>query len=137
MNTSVSWKPSARTARSNDGSSPTSADRAFVLITSRMIHSSGEHGLALWLETDFVGDREGRRFVPRRNQRGRVRVDERQIDSGYRTLDTLLAAKGEIGSALYGRLQDLFSMKPELVLYDATSAYFEGSGSGGVDSSLL
>jgi transposase len=104
------------------------ADRAFVLIASRMIHPSSEHGLAGWLETDFFCDRQGRRFVPRWHQRGRVRVDDRQLDGWYRTLDKLLAAKGQIETALYGRLRDLFSLKPELVLYDITSAYFEGSG---------
>src|SRR3972149_6546828 len=104
------------------------ADRAFVLIASRMVHPSSEHGLAGWLETDYFCDREGRRFVPRWHQRGRVRVDDRQLDIWYRTLDKLLAAKQDIESALYGRLRDLFSLKPDLVLYDITSAYFEGRG---------
>lgn len=103
-------------------------DRAFVLIASRMIHPSSEHGLAGWLETDFFCDRQGRRFLPRWHQRGRVRVDDRQLDGWYRTLDKLLAAKEDIEAALYGRLRDLFSLKPDLVLYDITSAYFEGSG---------
>jgi len=57
-----------------------------------------------------------------------VRVDDRQLDLWYRTLDKVLGAKAEIETALYGRLRDLFSLKPELVLYDITSAYFEGSG---------
>ena len=30
--------------------------------------------------------------------------------------------------ALYHRLRDLFSFKPDLVLYDITSTYFEGAG---------
>jgi transposase len=30
--------------------------------------------------------------------------------------------------ALYHRLRDLFSLKPEMVLYDITSTYFEGAG---------
>jgi hypothetical protein len=29
--------------------------------------------------------------------------------------------------ALHHRLRDLFSLKPELVLYDITSTYFEGA----------
>jgi hypothetical protein len=103
-------------------------DRAFVLIANRLIHPASEHGLAGWLETDFVCDRQGRRFVPRWHQRKRVRVDFRQLESWYRTLDQLVAAKEHIEVALYHRLRDLFSIKPDLVLYDITSTYFEGAG---------
>jgi transposase len=104
------------------------ADRAFVLVANRLIAPASEHGLAGWLETDFVCDRKGRRFVPHWHQRRRVRVHPRQLDAWYRTLDQLLAAKDRIEVALYHRLRDLFSLKPELVLYDITSTYFEGAG---------
>jgi len=104
------------------------ADRAFVLIANRLIAPASEHGLAGWLETDFVCDRKGRRFVPHWHQRQRVRVHPRQLDAWYRTLDQLLAAKDQIEVALYRQLRDLFSLKPELVLYDITSTYFEGVG---------
>jgi transposase len=104
------------------------ADRAFVLVANRLIAPASEHGLAGWLETDFVCDRKGRRFVPHWHQRRRVRVHPRQLDAWYRTLDQLHAAKDRIEVALYHRLRDLFSLKPELVLYDITSTYFEGAG---------
>jgi transposase len=104
------------------------ADRAFVLIANRLIAPASEHGLAGWLETDFVCDRQGRRFLPYWHQRRRVRVHPRQLDAWYRTLDQLLAAKDRIEVALYHRLRDLFSFKPDLVLYDITSTYFEGAG---------
>jgi transposase len=103
-------------------------DRAFVLIANRLIRPASEHGLAGWLETDFVCDRRGRRFVPKWHQRNRVRVHFRQLEAWYRTLDQLLAAKKQIELALYHRLRDLFSLKPDLVLYDITSTYFEGAG---------
>jgi transposase len=103
-------------------------DRAFALIANRLIHPASEHGLAGWLETDFVCDRQGRRFVPRWNQHKRVRVDFRQLEAWYRTLDQLVAAKERIEVALYHRLRDLFSFQPDLVLYDITSTYFEGAG---------
>jgi transposase len=103
-------------------------DRAFVLIANRLIHPTSEHGLAGWLETDFVCDRQGRRFVPQWHQHKRVRVDFRQLEAWYRTLDQLVAAKERIEVALYHRLRDLFSLKPDLVLYDITSTYFEGAG---------
>jgi transposase len=104
------------------------ADRAFVLVANRLIAPASEHGLAGWLETDFVCDRKGRRFVPHWHKRGRVRVHPRQLDAWYRTLDQLLQAKDKIEVALYHRLRDLFSFKPDLVLYDITSTYFEGAG---------
>src|SRR5512143_2664840 len=104
------------------------ADRAFVLVANRLIAPASEHGLAGWLETDFVCDRKGRRFVPHWHQRRRLRAHPRQLDAWYRTLDQLLAAKDRIEVALYHRLRDLFSFKPELVLYDITSTYFEGAG---------
>jgi transposase len=104
------------------------ADRAFVLVANRLIAPASEHGLAGWLETDFVCDRKGRRFIPQWHQRQRVRVHPRQLDAWYRTLDQLHAAKDQIEVALYHQLRDLFSLKPELVLYDITSTYFEGVG---------
>jgi transposase len=104
------------------------ADRAFVLVANRLIAPASEHGLAGWLETDFVCDRKGHRFVPHRHKRRRVRVHPRQLDAWYRTLDQLHQAKDQIEVALYHRLRDLFSLKPDLVLYDITSTYFEGSG---------
>jgi transposase len=104
------------------------ADRAFVLVANRLIAPASEHGLAGWLETDFVCDRKGRRFLPHWHRRRRVRVHPRQLDAWYRTLDQLLKAKDHIEVALYHRLRDLFSFQPDLVLYDITSTYFEGAG---------
>src|SRR5512133_2304050 len=104
------------------------ADRAFVLIANRLIAPASEHGLAGWLETDFVCDRKGRRFIPHWHQHQRVRVHPRQLDAWYRTLDQLYAAKDRIEVALYRHLRDLFSLKPDMVLYDITSTYFEGAG---------
>jgi transposase len=103
-------------------------DRAFVLVANRLIRPASEHGLAGWLETDFLCDRLGRRFVPNWHQHKRVRVHPRQLDAWYRTLDQLFKAKDRIEEALYGRLRDLFSIKPDLILYDITSTYFEGAG---------
>jgi transposase len=107
---------------------PNFAERAFVLLANRLIRPASEHGLARWLETDFVCDRQGRRFVPHWQQKGRVQVHHRQLGAWYRTLDVLIKAKDKIEVALYHRLRDLFSLKPDLVLYDITSTYFEGAG---------
>ncbi len=104
------------------------ADRAFVLVANRLIAPASEPGLAGWLETDFVCDRKGRRFIPHWHQRRRVRVHPRQLDSWYRTRDQLHTAKERIEVALYRRLRDHFRLKPDLVLYDITSTYCEGGG---------
>jgi transposase len=107
---------------------PSFSDRALVLVANRLIHPCSEHGLARWLETDFVCDRQGRRFVPHWRTRGRVKVHHRQLEAWYRTLDRLAAAKDKIEVCLYERLRDLFSLRPDLVLFDITSTYFEGAG---------
>jgi hypothetical protein len=114
-----------RQARAKDVSF---TDRAFVLIANRLICPTSEHGLAGWLETDFVCDRTGRRFVPNWHQRNRVQVHPSQLAAWYCTLDQLHKAKERIEEALYHELRDLFSFKPDLVLYDITSTYFEGAG---------
>jgi transposase len=104
------------------------ADRVFVLVANRLIRPHSEHALARWLETDFVCDRQGRRFVPQWKTWNRVRVDFQQLQAWYRTLDRLERAKNAIEVALYQRLRDLFSLQPDLIFYDLTSTYFEGTG---------
>jgi transposase len=114
----------------------TLAERAFVLVANRLCAPSSEHGLARWLETDFVCDRHGRRWQPvwradavrQASRRPRVRVAFRQLKQWYRTLDQVQAHKNAIEHALYVRLRDLFSLQVDLVLYDLTSTYFEGQG---------
>jgi transposase len=112
------------------------SDRALVLVTNRLCAPTSEHGLARWLETDFVCDRRGRRWAPlwredeerRRSRLPRVRVEFRQLKQWYRTLDQLQARKQRVERELYLRLRDLFSLQVDLVLYDLTSTYFEGEG---------
>jgi transposase len=102
--------------------------RVLVLIANRLTRPSSEHGLADWLETDYICDRHGRRYVPCWKQQGRVQVDLAQLQRWYRTLDHLLLNKETIELALYGRLRTLFDFQPDLVMYDLTSTYFEGHG---------
>lgn len=102
--------------------------RVLALIANRLVCPTSEHGLAAWLETDYVCDRRGSRYLPRWKQQGRVRVDLAQLQRWYRTLDHLILNKEAIEVALYQRLRDLFHFEPELVFYDLTSTYFEGQG---------
>jgi transposase len=114
----------------------TLSDRAFVLVLNRLTAPGSEHRLARWLESDFVCDRHGRRWVAEwRNEMARkasrtprVQVEIRQLKQWYRTLDQLLEHKESIEHDLYLRLRDLFSLRTDMVFYDLTSTYFEGSG---------
>lgn len=102
--------------------------RVLVLIANRLTRPSSEHGLAEWLETDYVCDRDGRRYVPCWKQQGRVQVDRAQLQRWYRTLDHLLLNKEDLEVALFERLRTLFDFEADLVWYDLTSTYFEGHG---------
>jgi len=102
--------------------------RVLVLIANRLVRPSSEHALASWLETDYVCDRAGRRYLPRWKKQGRVQVDLAQLQCWYRTLDHLLLNKEHLEVALYERLRTLFDFQAELVFYDLTSTYFEGHG---------
>jgi hypothetical protein len=76
--------------------------------------------LAQWLENDFVCDRRGRRFVAawrndaerKASLAPRVRVEARQLQQWYRTLDQLLACKAQVERALFMRLRDLQGQGP-------------------------
>src|SRR3984893_13706668 len=102
--------------------------RVLALIANRLVCPVSEHALAGWLETDYVCDRVGRRYLPHWKQQGRVQVDLTVLQYWYRTLDHLILNQAKIELALYGRLRDLFHFQPDLVFYDLTSTYFEGHG---------
>ena len=118
------------------GPDPQLSDRTWALVANRLTQPTSEHGLARWLETDFVCDRQGRRGLPQwrdeaerlASRRPRVRVQDGQLKQWYRTLDRLIAAQARIEKELFLRLRDLFHLKVDLVFYDLTSSYFEGHG---------
>ena len=123
----------------NRRTEPRLADRALALVTNRLCKPTSEHGLARWLETDFACDRWGRRWLPewreeserRTSKRPRVRVKDRQLRQWYGTLDQLVEHQKQIEKELFLRLRNLFSLNVDLVFYDLTSTYFEGSGPAG------
>jgi transposase len=106
-------------------------ETAFVLLVNRLTDPRSEHGLARWLENYYVCDASGERWEPEWlpeeaiTPAQRVRVKPVQLNRWYRTLDALLAAKGEIEQALYLQVRDLFSLEVDMVLYDITSTYFQ------------
>ena len=114
-------------------------DRALALAANRLCEPTSEHGMARWLETDFVCDRWGRRWFPEWREEGerlssrrpRVRVKDRQLRQWYGTLDQLVVHQKQIEKELFLRLRNLFSLNVDLVFYDLTSTYFEGNGPAG------
>ena len=102
--------------------------RVLALIANRLTRPGSEHALGAWLESDYVCDRRGSRYVPCWKRQGRVEIDLSQLQRWYRTLDHLLLNKDKIEVALYQRLRDLFDFQPDLVFYDLTSTYFAGHG---------
>jgi transposase len=112
------------------------SERALALVANRLTEPTSEHGLARWLETDFVCDRKGRRWLPEwredrerlASSRPRVRVKDRQLKQWYRTLDRLIEIKPHVEKQLFLHLRDLFHLQVDLVFYDLTSTYFEGRG---------
>lgn len=113
------------------------SDRVLALVANRLCEPTSEHGLARWLETDYVCDRFGKRWLPEwrddrerlASKRPRVRVRDRQLARWYRTLDILIAHKKRVEEEIFLRLRTLFSLKADLVFFDITSTYFEGRGS--------
>ncbi len=115
-------------------------DRALALVANRLCEPTSEHGIARWLETDYVCGRSGRRWLPEwrdeaerlASRRPRVRVKDRQLRQWYGTLDRLVAQKKSIEKELFLRLRNLFALNVDLVFYDVTSTYFEGNGPAGL-----
>lgn len=108
------------------------AERSFVLVAHRLLHPGSEHALAWWLDESFVPDARGQRLLPAWKPHRRVRVAAQQLQQWYRTLDALHAAKAAIETELYARLRDLFGLQVDVVFFDLTSTYFEGSGPAGL-----
>jgi transposase len=104
------------------------SERAFLLVANRLSRPGSEHALAEWLEDFYVPTATGSRWRPDWKQWRRVRVSFDQLRLWYQTLDDLRAEKKRIEKEIYAQLRDLFSLQPDLVLYDLTSTYFEGEG---------
>ena len=104
---------------------------AFVLVANRLCQPKSEHGLARWLDSTYVCDRQGRRFLPdwlsveEVTKKQRVKVSWSWLKRWYHTLDAVYKAKGAIEQELFLRLRDLFHLKVDLVFYDLTTLYFE------------
>jgi hypothetical protein len=107
------------------------AEHAFVLVANRLCEPKSEHGLARWLDSTYVCDRHGERFLPdwlpveEVTKEQRVKVSWAWLETWYHTLDAVYKQKQAIERELFLRLRDLFHLKVDLVFYDLTTLYFE------------
>lgn len=108
------------------------SERVFPLFANRLTHPGSEHALAQWLEDYYVCSSSGSRWTPVWKQSRRVKVGFDQLKLWYQTLDDLLAQKMRVEKQVFLELRHLFSLQPDLVFYDITSAYFEGGGPAGL-----
>jgi transposase len=82
----------------------------FIMLVNRLIAPKSKLAITKWQERIYI---------------------EKGIKPKYqhylRTLDYLAKSKEKIEGLLFGRLTDLFSLSLNLIFYDLTSTYFEGS----------
>jgi transposase len=92
---------------------------AAILVLCRLLHPSSELAIAEHhYEASGLGDLLG---VPP------AKVNDDRL---YRTLDALIPHKAALERHLKERLGELFHLAYDLILYDVTSTYFEGSAAG-------
>lgn len=107
------------------------AENAFVLVANRLCDPKSEHGLGRWLESTYVCDSKGKRYLPdwlpeeEVSKEQRVKIAWEQLNEWYRTLDAVYEKKAQIEKEVYLRVRDLFHLKADIVFYDVTSIYFE------------
>jgi transposase len=85
---------------------------AKVMILNRLIAPKSKLGVSQWLKQIYLPELEEK---------------QPELHHFYRTLDVLEEMKDELERHLYSRLTDLLSYQLNLVFYDLTSSYFEGT----------
>lgn len=83
-----------------------------LMVANRLVSPRSKLGVHDWAE---------RVAVPAAEQVG-------QVHRYYRALDDLLAVKQPLEEELWNATKSLFNLELDLVFYDLTSTYFEGSG---------
>jgi hypothetical protein len=114
-------------------------DRALALVTNRLCEPTSEHGIARWLETDYVCNRTGTRWLPEwredaerlASKRPRVRVKDRQLRQWYGTLDPGAQRRGSRRTVPLVRKFDLAVTG----FYDLTSVFRDHRRQAGISRS--
>ncbi|MGQ9754634.1 MAG: IS1634 family transposase [Desulfotomaculales bacterium] len=84
-------------------------EAAFAMVLNRLLDLMSELRVGEWVKTIY-----------------RPEWERLELNHLYRALDFLAEHKARLEEALYARVWDLFNLKPDLVLWDTTTTYFEG-----------
>lgn len=86
-------------------------EAAFAMVLNRLCDPQSKLGVSEWVSTVY-----------------RPEFQELQLQHYYKALDFLAEHKDKLEVQLFGRIRNLFNMELDLVFWDTTSTYFEGSG---------
>lgn len=92
-----------------------------TMVTNRLSDPTSKLGIATWLPDVTLGPAEDRALA------AWATTPAALADRFYKAMDVLLRARPTVERALYARLRNLFSLRVDVVYYDVTSTYFEGS----------
>jgi len=89
---------------------------ALALIVGRLVAPGSERATRIWLrERSGLSELLG------------AGIKKYSLNGLYRLTDALYAHKGQIEERLRGAARELFDLKEQVILYDLTNTYFEGS----------
>lgn len=92
-----------------------------AMVANRLSRPASKLGAVAWLKDVSMGPEEDVWLATR------VEKPVALANRFYEAMDGLYLHRARIERALYARLRTLFSLKVDLVFYDLTSSYFEGS----------
>jgi transposase len=89
---------------------------ALALVVGRLVAPASERATRIWLrERSGLSELLG------------APIKKYSLNALYRLTDSLYAHKGPIEQRLRGAARELFDLKEQVILYDLTNTYFEGS----------
>lgn len=98
----------------SSGLSSNASKIAQLLLTAKLLHPSSERETERWLkENSAAGD-----LYPIAENISRYKL--------YKVATSMYEAKDYIESSLYDRMQDIFSGRNKIVIFDLTNMYFQG-----------
>ena len=94
-----------------------------TMVTNRLSEPTSKLGIARWLQDTSMGSEDEDAFLHRY-----IREDPVVLaDRFYLAMDSLLKHRPTIERHLFHQLKDLFHLHVDVVFYDLTSTYFEGT----------